>query len=55
MLKECVETGAGEIIQEQEVKELGTLKTRSGRQINKRKERGKSCLPNNQIVFIAIQ
>ncbi|XP_060590086.1 protein artemis-like [Ruditapes philippinarum] len=39
MLKECMETGAGEIIQEQEVKELGTLKTRSGRQINKRKER----------------
>ncbi|XP_053377930.1 uncharacterized protein LOC123530295 isoform X2 [Mercenaria mercenaria] len=37
MLKECLEKGAGEVVQSEEVKELGTLKTRSGRQVRKRK------------------
>ena len=40
MLKECMEVGSGEVTVVQEVKELGTLKTRSGRQVGKRKGRG---------------
>lgn len=43
MLKECLETGAGEVIQAvEEVRELGTLKTRSGRPIGKRRVRDSS-------------